>query len=70
MVLLAHLLKLKIQGDAPETMTGSWYDSINEHRSEFKKAYEILHLSIPICQQQFPQSIQRLASWQLEMEKS
>ena len=32
MVLLAHLLKLKIQGDAPETMTGSWYDSINEHR--------------------------------------
>lgn len=31
-VLLAHLLKLKVQQDAPSTMQGSWYDSINEHR--------------------------------------
>jgi hypothetical protein len=32
-ILLAHLLKLKIQHDVPETMKGSWYDSINEHRT-------------------------------------
>ncbi len=31
-ILLAHLLKLKVQSDAPETMKGSWYTSINEHR--------------------------------------
>ncbi|MFM6347553.1 MAG: DUF29 domain-containing protein, partial [Dolichospermum sp.] len=38
MVLLAHLLKLKIQGDAPDTMTGSWYDSINEHQQRVQKS--------------------------------
>jgi hypothetical protein len=32
-ILLGHLLKVKIQHDAPETMKGSWYDSINEHRT-------------------------------------
>ena len=32
MVLLAHLLKLKIQHDAPDSMKGSWYSSIVEHR--------------------------------------
>jgi hypothetical protein len=32
MVLLIHLLKLKIQHDAPDTMKGSWYDSVDEHR--------------------------------------
>jgi hypothetical protein len=31
-ILLAHLLKLKIQHDAPDTMKGSWYDSVIEHR--------------------------------------
>jgi hypothetical protein len=31
-VLLIHLLKLKIQYDAPETMKASWYDSVDEHR--------------------------------------
>ena len=38
MVLLAHLLKLKIQGDGPDAMTGSWYDSINEHRQRVQKS--------------------------------
>lgn len=38
MVLLAHLLKLKIQYDAPDTMTGSWYDSVNEHRQRVQKS--------------------------------
>jgi hypothetical protein len=32
MILIAHLLKLKVQNDAPETMTLSWYNSIIEHR--------------------------------------
>jgi hypothetical protein len=32
MVLLAHLLKLMIQHDAPDSMKNSWYRSIIEHR--------------------------------------
>lgn len=31
-ILLAHLLKLKIQHDAPDSMKGSWYSSVMEHR--------------------------------------
>ncbi|WP_013323823.1 DUF29 domain-containing protein [Gloeothece verrucosa] len=37
MVLITHLLKLKIQADAPDTMKGSWYDSAAEHRTRVKK---------------------------------
>lgn len=36
-ILLAHLLKLKIQNDVPETMQASWYSSVDEHRSRIKK---------------------------------
>ena len=36
MVLLAHLLKLKVQFDAPEFMKASWYGSIDEHRTRVK----------------------------------
>ena len=32
MILLAHLLKLKVQSSAPESMKSSWYRSIVEHR--------------------------------------
>ncbi len=32
MILLAHLLKLRVQSDAPELMKGSWYSSVLEHR--------------------------------------
>ncbi len=32
MVLLAHLLNLKRQPDAPDSMKGSWYRSVIEHR--------------------------------------
>lgn len=32
MILLAHLLKVKVQFDAPDTMKMSWYNSIIEHR--------------------------------------
>jgi hypothetical protein len=31
-ILLAHLLKLQVQSDAPDTMKGSWYGSVLEHR--------------------------------------
>jgi hypothetical protein len=37
MILLAHLLKLKVQKDVPEMMKGSWYDSVVEHRKRIKK---------------------------------
>lgn len=36
-ILLAHLLKLKVQQDAPQTMKGSWYNSIDEHRSRIRR---------------------------------
>jgi hypothetical protein len=32
MILLAHLLKLRVQHDAPDTMKASWYSSVLEHR--------------------------------------
>lgn len=31
-ILLAHLLKLKVQHDVPDQMKGSWYSSVLEHR--------------------------------------
>ena len=31
-ILLAHLLKLLVQNDVPDTMKGSWYGSVLEHR--------------------------------------
>ena len=31
-ILLAHLLKLKIQHDVPDSMKASWYSSVVEHR--------------------------------------
>jgi hypothetical protein len=36
-ILLAHLLKLTVQKDAPDTMKNSWYNSIDEHRQRVKK---------------------------------
>jgi hypothetical protein len=32
MILLAHLLKLKVQHDVPDSIKGSWYSSVLEHR--------------------------------------
>jgi hypothetical protein len=32
MILLTHLLKLRVQHDAPDTMKASWYISVLEHR--------------------------------------
>jgi hypothetical protein len=37
MILLAHLLKLTVQNDAPETMQISWYPSVIEHRQHIVK---------------------------------
>ena len=36
-ILIAHLLKLTVQKDAPDTMKNSWYNSIDEHRQRVKK---------------------------------
>ena len=36
-ILLAHLLKLTVQSNAPDTMKNSWYNSIDEHRQRVKK---------------------------------
>lgn len=35
-ILIAHLLKLQIQFNAPNSMKGSWYESVNEHRFRVK----------------------------------
>lgn len=40
MILLAHLLKLLVQSDAPEMMKNSWYRSIIEHRERVIKALD------------------------------
>ena len=39
-ILIAHLLKLTVQADAPEMMKGSWYSSVTEHRFRVKKDLE------------------------------
>ena len=39
-ILIAHLLKLMIQADAPDTMKGSWYSSVIEHRFRVIKDLE------------------------------
>jgi hypothetical protein len=36
-ILIAHLLKLMVQKDAPDSMKGSWYTSITEHRFRVQK---------------------------------
>ncbi len=38
-ILLAHLHKLAVQSDAPDTMKNSWYNSIDEHRQRVKKQF-------------------------------
>ncbi|MEA5533435.1 DUF29 domain-containing protein [Crocosphaera sp. XPORK-15E] len=35
-ILIAHLLKLKVQFDAPETIKYSWYNSVDEHRERIQ----------------------------------
>ncbi|MEG5060146.1 DUF29 domain-containing protein [Microcoleus sp. A2-C5] len=40
MILLAHLLKVKVQFDAPDTMKMSWYNSIIEHRQRVLSSLE------------------------------
>jgi len=39
-ILIAHLLKLTVQADAPEMMKGSWYSSVTENRFRVKKDLE------------------------------
>lgn len=39
-ILIANLLKLTVQSDAPEMMKNSWYSSVTEHRFRVKKDLE------------------------------
>ncbi|MEH2391734.1 MAG: DUF29 domain-containing protein [Nostoc sp.] len=39
-ILIAHLLKLTVQSDAPEMMKTSWYSSVTEHRFRVNKDLE------------------------------
>ena len=39
-ILIAHLLKLTVQADAPEMMKGIWYSSVTEHRFRVRKDLE------------------------------
>ncbi|MDB9515154.1 DUF29 domain-containing protein [Kamptonema animale CS-326] len=43
MILLAHLLNMKVQFDAPDTMKMSWYNSIIEHRQRVLSSLEDTH---------------------------
>ncbi|NEO00109.1 MAG: DUF29 domain-containing protein [Moorea sp. SIO3I7] len=36
-ILIAHLLKIIVQTDAPDSMKGSWYSSVTEHRFRIQK---------------------------------
>ncbi|NES20297.1 MAG: DUF29 domain-containing protein [Symploca sp. SIO3E6] len=36
-ILIAHLLKILVQTDAPDSMKGSWYSSVTEHRFRVQK---------------------------------
>ena len=36
-ILIAHLLKLVVQKDAPDSLKASWYNSITEHRFRVQK---------------------------------
>ena len=36
-ILIAHLLKLVVQKDAPDSMKASWYNSVTEHRFRVQK---------------------------------
>jgi hypothetical protein len=36
-ILLAHLLKLTIQANVPDSIKNSWYNSVDEHRQRIKK---------------------------------
>ncbi|MBN3899728.1 MAG: DUF29 domain-containing protein [Nostoc sp.] len=39
-ILIAHLIKLTVQSDAPEMMKASWYSSVTEHRFRVNKDLE------------------------------
>jgi hypothetical protein len=40
LILIAHLLKLYVQSDAPDWMNQSWYNSIDEHRLRIQRSLE------------------------------
>lgn len=49
-ILLAHLLKLRVQADVPDTMKASWYSSVINIGKGFLITSRIILLSKIICQ--------------------
>ncbi len=54
-ILVAHLLKLTVQSDAPDQMKRSWYNSVDEHRERVQDALA----SIPSLQTYLPEAIRK-----------
>ncbi|NES81231.1 MAG: DUF29 domain-containing protein [Moorea sp. SIO2B7] len=54
-ILIAHLLKLRIQNDAPYEMKKSWYESVDEHRERVCDAL----LNTPSLKTYLPEAIEK-----------
>lgn len=52
-ILIAHLIKLHVQSDAPDWMNGSWYDSIDEHRARVRN-----DIQDGILRRYFPEAVE------------
>jgi hypothetical protein len=53
-ILLSHLLKLKVQHDAPNSMKNSWYNSTDEHRQRVHQSLQ----DTPSLKRFLPEAIQ------------
>ncbi|ELR99754.1 DUF29 domain-containing protein [Gloeocapsa sp. PCC 73106] len=63
-ILIAHLLKLYVQSDAPDWMTLSWYRSIDEQRNRILKAkskYKLITKFLPFAIESAYPDAQKLA---------
>ena len=54
-ILLAHLLKLQVQSDAPDSMKNSWFNSVDEHRERIKDSLS----NSPSFQNFLPEAIEK-----------
>ncbi|MGK7878532.1 MAG: DUF29 domain-containing protein [Crocosphaera sp.] len=51
-ILIAHLIKLYVQKDAPDWMSNSWYNFIDEHRARIRN-----EIQDSILKSYFPQAV-------------
>lgn len=52
-ILIAHLIKLYVQSDAPDWMTNSWYNSVDEHRARIRN-----EIQDGILSRYFPEAVE------------